>query len=96
MSDIFKAQRVRLLPGRRRLQRNKDRPETLLVPDHEREWGAWKSWYRTVGQDRGIRFVPLFEVTDERYTVYFPVRDKGRKTEDQRRRIGNPGLKAAN
>jgi hypothetical protein len=50
------------------------RPETLLIPDHEREWSSWKGWYRTVGQERGIRFIPLYEVRDERYTIYFPVR----------------------
>jgi hypothetical protein len=49
-------------------------PEKLLIPDHEREWSTWKGWYRTTGQERGIRFVPLYEVKDERYTVYFPVR----------------------
>ncbi len=49
-------------------------PETLLIPDHEREWSTWKGWYRTAGQERGIRFVPLHEVKDERYTVYFPVK----------------------
>ena len=49
-------------------------PETLLIPDHEREWSTWKGWYRTAGQERGIRFIPLHEVKDERYTVYFPVK----------------------
>ena len=49
-------------------------PETLLIPDNEREWGSWLPGYRTVGQDRDIRFVPLHEVVDEAYTLYFPVR----------------------
>ena len=57
----------------RTLHGDKDHPETLLIPDHEREWSTWKGWYRTAGQARGIRFVPLYEVRDERYTVYFPV-----------------------
>ena len=57
----------------RTLHGDKDHPETLLIPDHEREWSTWKGWYRTAGQERGIRFVPLYEVRDERYTVYFPV-----------------------
>jgi hypothetical protein len=57
----------------RTLHGDKDHPETLLIPDHEREWSTWKGWYRTVGQARGIRFVPLYEVRGERYTVYFPV-----------------------
>jgi hypothetical protein len=50
------------------------RLESLLIPDQEREWGTWKIGYRTVGQERGVRFIPLYQVTDERYTVYFPVR----------------------
>jgi hypothetical protein len=45
----------------------------LLVPDNEREWTNWIPWYRTVGQARGLRFIPLYEVRDERYTVYFPM-----------------------
>jgi len=50
------------------------RPETLLVPDNEREWTAWTGHYRTIGQDRGIRFIPLHRVGFETYSVYFPVR----------------------
>ena len=50
-----------------------DHPETILVPDNEREWRAWRPGYRTRNQARGIRFLPLYEIVDERYTVYFPV-----------------------
>ncbi|MFD2328030.1 beta-L-arabinofuranosidase domain-containing protein [Cohnella sp. GCM10020058] len=47
---------------------------SLLKPDDERHHGWWNvGRYRTVGQDRRIRFIPLYEVTDELYTVYFPV-----------------------
>jgi len=48
-------------------------PDSILVPDNEREWGTWKPGYRTRGQVRNFRFVPLYEVVDEPYTVYFPV-----------------------
>ena len=58
----------------RTLHGDKDHPETLLIPDHEREWSTWKGWYRAAGQARGIRFMPLYEVRDERYTVYFPIK----------------------
>jgi hypothetical protein len=58
----------------RTLRGDKGNPETLLIPDHEREWSIWKGWYRAAGQERGIRFLPLYEVRDERYTVYFPVK----------------------
>jgi DUF1680 family protein len=48
--------------------------EAILTPDYEREWGAWKPGYRTRGQDRNFRLTPLYEITDEAYTVYFPLR----------------------
>lgn len=51
-------------------------PETMLTPDAEREWGNWKGGYRTVGIDHGFRLVPLNEICDERYQVYFPVRKR--------------------
>ncbi|HWR50940.1 MAG TPA: beta-L-arabinofuranosidase domain-containing protein [Bryobacteraceae bacterium] len=53
---------------------DKSRPESILIPDDEREWSTWLPTYRTTGQDRNIRFVPLSAITDERYTVYFPVK----------------------
>ncbi len=49
-------------------------PATILRPDNEREWDNWKGGYRTYNQERGLRFLPLYEVVDERYTVYFPIR----------------------
>ena len=51
-------------------------PEDLLVADNEREWGNWMNTYKTVHQDRGIRFIPLNQVGYERYAVYFPVEKK--------------------
>lgn len=52
----------------------KDDPQTMLTPHNEREWSNWMTGYRTRNQPRNIRFVPLYEVADERYSVYFPVR----------------------
>ncbi len=49
-------------------------PDTLLVPDNEREWGAWLGGYRTVNQNPNVRFVPLNTITDQAYTVYCQVR----------------------
>ena len=49
-----------------------DDPAALLVPDNERQWGEWLQGFRTVGQDRAIRFRPLNEIVDQRYCVYFP------------------------
>lgn len=48
-------------------------PETLLTPDAEREWATWKDGFRTLGLDHGFRFLPLYEICDESYQVYFPV-----------------------
>jgi DUF1680 family protein len=53
-------------------------PESILVADNEREWASWLGGYRTVNQARNIRFMPLHAVTDETYTLYFPV--KGRSS----------------
>ena len=49
-------------------------PSTLLIPDDEREWQTWKNGWRTVNQPVGWRFKPLYEIGNEVYTVYFPVR----------------------
>ena len=51
-------------------------PETVLTHDNEREWGSWKSTFRTLGQERSIRFVPLHEVGYDRYSVYFPIKEE--------------------
>jgi len=52
-------------------------PATFLTPDNEREWWRLLGGYRTYGQDRAIKFIPLYEVIDESYTLYFPVKKKG-------------------
>jgi DUF1680 family protein len=53
---------------------DKDDPQTMLTPHNEREWSNWMTGYRTRNQPRNVRLVPLYEVADERYSVYFPVR----------------------
>ncbi len=60
----------------RTLYGDRERPETILAPDNEREWWFWRPGYRARGQERGLRFLPLYEIRDERYTVYFPIRPK--------------------
>lgn len=57
----------------RRLDTHGEAPEKLLVPDNEREWGNWMDTYKTRNQDVGIRFIPLYQVGYEPYTIYFPV-----------------------
>ena len=53
------------------------KPESILQREYGQEYKVvrWKqSHYRTTRQPANIRFVPLYEVADERYTLYFPVR----------------------
>jgi hypothetical protein len=51
-----------------------EKPRSILVPDDVREWNVWKPGYRTRNQDRGLRFIPLYEVRDEKYAIYFPIK----------------------
>jgi len=48
-------------------------PTDFLVPDNEREWHYWRGDYRTRGQERDFRLIPLYEVRDEVFTVYFSI-----------------------
>ena len=36
-----------------------EQPETILIPDNEREWWFWQGSYRTPGQPQDIRFIPF-------------------------------------
>ena len=63
-----------LCDGTSVLHGDPDRPETMLALDNEREWGNWRIRYRTRDLKRAIPFIPLYEVVDEQYTVYFPAR----------------------
>jgi hypothetical protein len=58
----------------RALEGGADDPGSILTPDSEREWGRWLSGHRAVGQPQGLRFRAPYEVVDEPYTAYFPVR----------------------
>lgn len=49
-------------------------PDTLLIPDRERFHSWWNTgYYLTRGQSVNVRFIPLYEIKEETYTVYFPV-----------------------
>ncbi|WP_019636750.1 beta-L-arabinofuranosidase domain-containing protein [Paenibacillus fonticola] len=66
-----------LVAEERQLSGNLDEPESILLPDHERQHSWWNpGYYRTKNQPEGIRFIPLYEVMDQRYSVYFPIVDK--------------------
>jgi DUF1680 family protein len=59
----------------RTLAGDRSKPENILLPDNEREWSTWlEGHYRAMTEGGGLRFIPLYAVTDQRYTLYFPVR----------------------
>jgi DUF1680 family protein len=70
-----------LCEGETVLQADPQQPETALMPVYELEWYRWRPGYRTQVEPHGIRFRPLYEIQDERYTVYFPIRQKGRSAQ---------------
>ena len=51
-------------------------PEKLLQPLYNQEYKAvrWtRSHYTTKGQPHNIKLVPLYEIGDEKYEIYFPI-----------------------
>jgi DUF1680 family protein len=63
-----------LVGERRELHGDPTDPHTVLEPAAEMELAVWQQRWCTKGQPVDVPFVPLHEVTDEPYTVYFPVR----------------------
>lgn len=56
---------------------DKKNPSATLRREMDQQYRTvrWQqSHYRTVGQDKMIRFKPLYEIGDESYTIYFPVK----------------------
>lgn len=52
-------------------------PESILTREYDQQYRTvrWtQSHYRTQGQDQLLRFKPLYEIADEAYTIYFPVK----------------------
>ena len=47
-----------------------------LSADTERQWGDFRTFYKTENQDPGINFIKLNEVGYEPYQVYFKVKNK--------------------
>jgi DUF1680 family protein len=54
-------------------------PAGMLVPDSDREFARWRIGYRTTGQDRNFRLIPLYEIRDEAYAIYFPIEPRSRE-----------------
>lgn len=53
-----------------------EKPEEELSPDTERQWGDFRTFYRTENQDPGISFKKLNEVGYEPYQIYFKIKRK--------------------
>jgi DUF1680 family protein len=63
-----------LVDHEQRLVGDPAQPGTMLIPDQERLHSWWNTGeYRTTGQQVGFRFIPLSEVREESYSIYFPV-----------------------
>lgn len=51
-----------------------DKPEEELSADTERQWGDFRTFYRTENQDPGINFIKVNDVDDEYYQMYFKIK----------------------
>ena len=56
------------------LKLESDKPEEELSADTERQWGDFRTFYRTENQDPGISFMKLNDIGDEPYQIYFKVK----------------------
>lgn len=57
----------------RTLYGDPEHPAQLLVPRNERRWQEWTGYWKTVGQPVNVDFVPLYQIGNQPYTVYFPI-----------------------
>ena len=56
------------------IQGDLNNPESILLPEQSHTYGAFvwtQNVYQTRHQKENFRMIPLYEVTDEKYTVYF-------------------------
>lgn len=60
--------------GERILKLETDKPEEELSADTERQWGEFRTFYRTENQDPGINFKKLNEIGYEPYQIYFKIK----------------------
>lgn len=67
-----------LVDGAKTLTGQPAKPETMLEPAKEREWGNWICNYMTRGQCEDFRLMPIHEIVDEKYTMYFRVKKPGK------------------
>ena len=63
-----------ITPEERILKLETEKPEDELSADTERQWGDFRTFYRTENQDPGINFRKLNEIGYEPYQIYFKVK----------------------
>lgn len=56
------------------LKLESDTPEKELSADTERQWGDFRTFYRTENQDPGISFMKLNDIYEEPYQLYFKIK----------------------
>lgn len=56
------------------LKLESDKSEEELSADTERQWGDFRTFYRTENQDPGISFMKLNDIGDEPYQIYFKIK----------------------
>jgi len=66
-----------LIKEERTLYGDIDNPESFMTPSDERHWVNWRQGWRTINQPVNFKFVPLYDIGYEEYTVYFPVKSGG-------------------
>lgn len=65
--------------GEVQLKGDANHPSTFLQREMDQQYRTvrWtQSHYRTIGQQNMLRLKPLYEIADEAYTIYFPVKNK--------------------
>ena len=65
---------VGITEAERILKLETETPEEELSLDTERQWGEFRTFYRTENQDPGINFRKLNEIGYEPYQIYFKVK----------------------
>lgn len=59
------------------LRAGKGDAASILCPEYHQKYVGthWlQSHYITTGQDKNLRFVPLYEIADQKYSIYFPIK----------------------
>jgi len=62
----------------RTLYSDQEAPQKLLVPRYERRWQEWTGYWKTKDQPVNLNFMPLYQIGNQPYTIYFPVKKEKR------------------